>query len=83
MSDSFATPWALAHQGPLLMELPRQEYRSGLPFPSQGIKPASPALAGGFFTTKQPGKPSMSVGILNYLLRENSYVLICLFFFLY
>ena len=26
-----------------------------------GIKPASPALAGGFFTTKPPGKPSKSV----------------------
>ena len=37
--------------------------RSGKPFPSPGdlshpgIKPASPALAGGFFTTKPPGKP--------------------------
>ena len=36
---------------------PRQKYWSGLPFPSpehlpdRGIKPASPALAGGFFTT--------------------------------
>ena len=39
---------------------PRQEYWSGLPFPSlgdlpdSGIKPASPALAGGFFTTEPP-----------------------------
>ena len=43
------------------MEFPGQEYWSGLPFPSPGnladpgIKPASPALAGGFFTTKPPG----------------------------
>ena len=42
----------------------RQEYWSGLPFPlpgdlpDSGIKPASPALAGGFFTTEPPGKPN-------------------------
>jgi len=42
---------------------PRQEYWSGLPFPSPGdlpdpgIKPGPPALAGGFFTTVPPGKP--------------------------
>ena len=39
----------------------RQEYRSGLPFPpgdlpDPGIKPTSPTLAGGFFTTEPPGK---------------------------
>ena len=45
------------------MGFPRQEYWSGLPFPSPGdlpglgIKPTSPALAGEFFTTEQPGKP--------------------------
>ena len=44
------------------MGFPRQEYWSGFPFPSPGdlpnpgIKPASPALAGGFFTTEPPGK---------------------------
>ena len=81
MSDS-AIPWVIAYRASPSMEFPRQEYWSGSPFPSPGIKPASPALAGGFFTTKPPGKPFMSVGILNYLLRENSYVLICLFFFL-
>ena len=41
----FETPWALAHQAPLSMGFSRQEYRSGLPFPSPedlpdpGIKP--------------------------------------------
>ena len=40
----------------------RQEYWSGLPFsspgdlPNPGMKPASSALAGGFFTTEAPGK---------------------------
>ena len=37
MSDSFATPSAVAHQAPLSMGFPRQEYWSGLPFPSRGI----------------------------------------------
>ena len=46
----------VAHQAPLAMESSRQEYWSGLPFPSagKGMEPASlrsPALAGGFFTT--------------------------------
>ena len=34
MSDSFATPWTVIHQAPLSMEFSRQEYWSGLPFPS-------------------------------------------------
>ena len=63
MSHSFATPWTVAHQGPLSMEFPRQEYRSGLPFPSPGdlpdpgVKLASPALAGRFCTAEPSGKP--------------------------
>ena len=50
MSDSFATPWTVAHQIPLSMGFPRQEYWSRLPFsspgdlPDPGIKPWSPAL---------------------------------------
>ena len=45
-----ATPWTVAHQAPLSMEFSRQEYWSGLPFPSPGdlpdpgIKSRSPAL---------------------------------------
>ena len=62
----FATPWTVAHEAPLSMEFSRQEYWSGLPFPSPGDLPdpgieqvslASPALAGGFFTTVPPRKP--------------------------
>ena len=59
------TPWTVAHQAPLSMEFPRQEYWSGLTFPSPRdfpdpeIKPASPALAGRFFTTEPPGKPTI------------------------
>ena len=56
----FATPWTAAYQAPLSMGFSRQEYWSGLPFPSPGdfpkpgIEPASPALAGRFFTTGPP-----------------------------
>ena len=63
----FVIPWTIAHQAPLSMGLPRQECWSGLPFPppedlsNSGIRPTSlvsPALAGRFFTTESPGKPS-------------------------
>ena len=46
----FATPWTVAHKAPLSVEFPRQEYWSGLPFPSPGdipdpgIEPESPTL---------------------------------------
>ena len=46
----FATPWTVAYQSPLSMGFSRQEYWSGLPFPSPGdfpnpgIKPRSLAL---------------------------------------
>ena len=53
----FATPWNVAHQAPLFMGFPRQEYWSGLPSPSPAdlcdpvIKPSSPALAESSLTT--------------------------------
>ena len=46
----FATPWTVAYQAPLSVGFSRQEYWSGLPFPSPGalpnpgIEPRSPAL---------------------------------------
>ena len=51
----------IACQAPVSMEFSRQEYWSGLSFPSPrdlpypGIKSMSLALAGGFFTTEPPG----------------------------
>ena len=39
MSDSFVTPWTIAHKAPLSMEFSRQEYWSGLPFPPSGDLP--------------------------------------------
>jgi len=55
-------PWTVTCQASLSMGFSRQEYQSGLPFPSPGhlsdagIKPMSPALAGGLTTTDLPGK---------------------------
>ena len=62
----FVTLWTVAHQAPLSMGFPRQEYWSGWPFPPPGdlpnpgvepTSPVSPVLAGRFFTTEPPGKP--------------------------
>ena len=70
VSDSPVTPWTVPRQAPLSMGFPRQEYWSGLPFsspgylPDPGIKPASPTLAGRFFTTEPPGKPNLVVAFL-------------------
>ena len=46
------TPWTAACHASLSVELSRQEYWNELPFPPPGMEPASPALAGGFFTTE-------------------------------
>ena len=66
--DSFVTPWTVAHQNPLSTGFPREEYWSGLPFPSpedlpdSGIGPVSPALAGGSLTSEQLGKSYVTYG---------------------
>ena len=82
----FESPWTVACQAPLSLEFSRHGYWSGQPFPSPGdlpypgIKPGSPALAGGFFTiwaTREaqrlllvpvlgikPGPPEWKPGIL-------------------
>ena len=58
----FATPWTVAYQAPLSMGFSRQEYWSGLPFPSPGdlpdpgIEPGSPALEADALTSEPPGK---------------------------
>ena len=62
----FVTPWTVACQAPPSMRFSRQEYWSGLPFPSPGdlpnpgIKPMSPALQADALTSEPPGKPSYS-----------------------
>ena len=63
------TPWTGVHQTPLSMEFSRQEYWSGLPFPSSGdlpnpgIEPTSamsPALAGELFATSVPWEEALN-----------------------
>ena len=59
------TLWTVACQVPLSMEFSRQEYWSGLPFPSPwdllnpGIEHRSPALQTNYLLSEPPGKPTM------------------------
>ena len=59
----FVTPWTIAHQAPVSMEFSRQEYWSGLPFPSPGdlpdpgIEPGSPALEADALPSEPQGSP--------------------------
>ena len=61
MSD-FVAPWAVACQAPLSMEFFRQEYWSGLTFPSPGdlpdpgVEPRSPELQADPLQSEPPGK---------------------------
>ena len=63
VNRSFATSCTVAHQAPLSMGFSRQEYWSGLPFPSRGdlpdpgIESVSPALQADDLPTERPGKP--------------------------
>ena len=59
----FETPWTVAYQAPPSMGFSRQEYWSGLPFPSPGdlpnpgIEPRSPTFQADALTSEPPGKP--------------------------
>ena len=75
VSSSFVTPWTVAHQAPLSMGLSRQDYWSGLPFPSPGDLP-------------DPGiKPPLQMDylLLSHLgsLQGSSPLVFVFFFFLY
>ena len=68
-SGSLQSPWTLAYQAPLSVEFSRQEHWSGLSFPPprdlpdpgiEPVSPASPAVAGRFFTFEPPEKPNCS-----------------------
>ena len=69
----FATPWTITHQAPPSMGFSRQEYWSGLPFPSPedlsdpGIEPRSPALEADALTSEPPWKIQASKVILKIL----------------
>ena len=78
MFDS-ATPWPVAPQAPLSMGFSRPEYWSGLPrpppdLPDPGIVPESlmsPALAGGFFTTRATWEVINSTIYIKYVTNKN------------
>ena len=63
----FATHWSVAHQAPLSMEFSRQEYWSGLPFPTPGdlsypgIKPRPPTLQAYSLPSEPPGNYTISI----------------------
>ena len=63
----FAIPWTVAYQAPPHMGFSRQEYWSGLPFPSPGelpdpgIEPGSPALQADALHSESPGRQKQSV----------------------
>ena len=66
MSDSFATPWTIATRLLCPWDFPGKNTGVDCHFllqrnlPDPEIKPTSPALAAGFFTTEPLGKPSAS-----------------------
>ena len=66
----FATPWTVAHQAPQSMEFSRQDYWSGLPFPSPadlpnpGIEPGSPARQADALPSEPPGRSIIVIGWL-------------------
>ena len=90
-SDS-VTLWTVAHQAPLSMGFSRQEYWTGLPFPSPGdlpypgMEPESPVFACVFFTTEPPGKSAVAHGYILmwitekcaiYISKDNTYTAHC------
>ena len=67
----FATPWTVAYQAPPSIGFFRQEYWSGLPFPSPGdlpdpgIEPGSPTFQADALTSEPPGKPNLLTVVHN------------------
>ena len=68
----FVTLWTIVHWALLSMELSRQEYWSGLPFPfpgdlpDPGIEPGSPTLEADALTSEPPGKLKIVCNLLKY-----------------
>ena len=76
LHSTVCDPWTVVDQALLSMGFPKQEHRSGLPFPSPEnlpdpvIKPAPLALAGRFFTAEPPGKSYDVVTRCDSILKE-------------
>ena len=74
----FATPWTIAYQAPPSMVFSKQEYWSGLPFPSPGdlpnpgIEPGSPTLQPDTLPSEPPGKSNLlSKGLKKLFIRAD------------
>ena len=73
----FATPRTVAYQAPLSMEFSRQEYWSGLPFPSPGdfpdpgIEPGFPALQADALLSEPQGSPNVIIIMKQIKMRIN------------
>ena len=72
--------WTVDHQSPLSMGYSRQEYQRGLPCPPPGdlpnpgiepTSPSSPALAGGFFTTRATWEAPIMMDICHWTLAQS------------
>ena len=72
----FATPWTVPHQAPPSMGFSRQEYWSGLPFPSPGdlpnpgTEPGSPALQADILSSEPPKKSNMEEVVFQQWMKE-------------
>ena len=82
----FATPWTVAYQAPSSVGFFRQDYWSGLSFPSpgdlpnSGIKPRSPTLQAGTLPSEVPGKPQSKE--ITKITASNQYVVcFCMHYF--
>ena len=76
----FATQWTIAHQAPLSMRFPKQEYWSELPgdLPNSGIEAGSPALQADSLLSEPPGESQNKVKTMTifkqYLRRVTDYM---------
>ena len=69
LCPTLCNPWTVAHQAPLFLEFSRQEYWSGLPFPSPGdlpdpgINPKSPTLQADSLSSEPQASPNSMLDI--------------------
>ena len=87
--SDFVTPWSVAHQAPLSIGFPRQEYWSGLHFPPPrdlsypGIKPEWAALAGDSLPLSHQGSLKIKVSKTKDCVRWTQSLLVPLFSFIW
>ena len=64
----FLTPWTVAHQAPLSVRFSRQEYWSGLPFPTPGDHP-NPGIKSSASALQEDSLPVSHLGSSYYIYR--------------